>query len=352
MSVQLDIAALVGALALPVVLLVIFLWYREPLSVFLRELPARLKSVSVGGVSLELATATPTSLSTLQDVRVDLRRAGTPADVNDSTLRGFYAQIGEVSRIDYAVVDLGTGGEWLSSRLFILSVILRRWRGLRAFVFVHTVEQSRRRFLGVCDADRVRWRLAARWPRLESALAAAELRLWGHPWVGPDVQPGAQQPQLQLSLHPPAPGQHPPAIPGFGDPTLGLLQIVDDEGRVLSGEYPEPAANLLRHFLDAVQRPAVTAHPEWQVLPSNPNLSEHAVWLTAESLEDALGDALDRRSLRLADLQGWSEEFRLRAVLEHPAEWVTVVRDETVFDRLINRGQVLEELGRQAVSRS
>jgi hypothetical protein len=83
-----------------------------------------------------------------------------------------------------------------------------------------------------------------------------------------------------------------------------LLQIVDDEGRVLSGEYPEPAANLLRHFLDAVQRPAVTAHPEWQVLPSNPNLSEHAVWLTAESLEDALGDALDRRSLRLADLQG------------------------------------------------
>jgi hypothetical protein len=121
---------------------------------------------------------------------------------------------------------------------------------------------------------------------------------------------------------------------------------------VLSWESPEPAANLLRHFLDAVQRPAVAAHADWQALPSSPNLSEYAVWLTAESLEDALGDALDRRSLRLADLQGWSEELRLRAVLEHPAEWVTVVRDENVFDRLINRGQVLEELGRQAVSRS
>lgn len=65
-------------------------------------------------------------------------------------------------------MDLGGGAEWLSSRLFILAVILRRWRGLRAFVFVHTLGGTRRRFLGVCDTDRVRWRLAARWPLLES----------------------------------------------------------------------------------------------------------------------------------------------------------------------------------------
>jgi hypothetical protein len=356
MSVQLDIAALVGALVLPAVLLVIFLWYRDPLSDFLRELPARLKSVSVAGFSLELATASTTSRSSLQEVKVDLRHAGTPADVNDSTLQSFYEQVRDVARIDYVVVDLGTGQEWLSSRLYILSVILRRMRGLRAFILVQTIGLTRRQFLGVCDADRLRWRLAARWPLLESALAAAELRLWGHPYVGPDVQPGGQIPQLHVSLVPALPGQPPPppTIPGFGDPAHGSPRIVNDEGRIVVWQTDPgaAAADLLRHFLDTVQRPTTTPRPEWEELPSNPSLSEYAVWLTADLIEDVLDDSLDERSVRLSDLQGWNEDLRLRAILEHPGEWVSVIRDQSVFDRLIDRRQVLEEIGRRAVSQS
>src|ERR671919_1436670 len=182
MEVTLDLAALVSALAWPAVIGFVVWRYREPLSEFLREAPRRVRSISAAGVSIELAETEPRALLSLQDVKVDLRRAGTSGDVNDSTLRSFYAQIEDSSRIDHAVVDLGYGSDWLSSRLFILSVILRRMRGLQAFVFVQSVENSRRHFLGVCDSRHLRWRLASRWPRYESGLAAAELHVWGHPY--------------------------------------------------------------------------------------------------------------------------------------------------------------------------
>jgi hypothetical protein len=350
MDVTLDIAALAGALALPLVVLWLFLAYRNSLSKFLDQLPGRLQSVSVAGFSLELATATPDPLSSLEGVRVDLRHAGTSVDVNDSTLRTFYEQVGAEARMDYAVVDLGAGAEWLSSRLYILAVILSRWRGLRAFVFVHTREGTRRRFLGVCDTDRVRWRLAARWPLLESALAAAELRMWGHPFVDPDIGQGPP-PQHPLIPAPTGRGHVAPPIPGFVDPALGNKQIVDDEGRVLSFGGPEPAADLLRSFLDAVQRPPMaTPHPQWQPLPSAPTLVEYAIWLTGELLEDVLDDSLDVRFLRLPDVQGWTEAIRLRAVVEHSGDWVALVDDEHAFDRLVDRRSVLEQVAQHAVS--
>src|SRR5438105_14423343 len=112
-DIRIDVAALVGAILWPAILLLVVWWLRDPLSAFFRELPRRLKSFSAAGVSFELSDATPTSLSSLQ-VSVDLRHAGTANDVNDSTLASFYRQIEDPARIDYAVVDLGNSAEWLS----------------------------------------------------------------------------------------------------------------------------------------------------------------------------------------------------------------------------------------------
>jgi hypothetical protein len=84
---------------------------------------------------------------------------------------------------------------------------------------------------------------------------------------------------------------------------------------------------------------------------SDPPLAEDASWLTAEILEDVLVESLDPRPLHLSDLQGWSEEVRLRAVLEHPGDWLAVVREDYTFDRLIDRRQALEQLGKHTLSR-
>jgi hypothetical protein len=162
---------------------------------------------------------------------VDLRHAGQSGDVNDSTLRSFYEQISEPSRLDYAVVDLGEGREWLTSRLFILSVILARMRSLRAFVFVETAGHVRRRLVGVSECETVRWRLAMRFPWLEAALAHAECVVWPKPLPGMTV-------------------------------FLGGPIISNEEGRLeWLGGNPEPAAQLLRAFLDEIQVDAVAVPP-------------------------------------------------------------------------------------------
>ncbi len=42
--------------------------------------------------------------------------------------------------LDYIVVDLEVGKKWLTSRLFIFTLLLKRLRGLRCVVFLGTRE--------------------------------------------------------------------------------------------------------------------------------------------------------------------------------------------------------------------
>jgi hypothetical protein len=334
MSVRLDAAAILAAVAWPAGFVLVLWMYRTPLSSFLRATPGRLKSLTVAGFGVELLPVEPASLAG-PSVTIDLSHQGTANDVNDSTLRSFYAQMDDPSRLDYAVVDLADGRAWLSSRLYILSIILHRMRGLRAIVFVQTVGLRKRCFVGVCDVAPVRWRLAARWPRLESAYAAAELRLWGHPYD----ERGDQIPALRA-----LPGQQPTTISGFA--ATCHPEILNDEGR-LPGHT---ASELLKSFLDANQRSAYPAKEGWQPLASaDPTLAEYAEWLTGDMVETVMADSLTKRSVRLSDLMGWSDQVRLRAVVEQPGDWVAITRDDGVFERLIDRREVLEQLGGRAL---
>jgi hypothetical protein len=181
MTTTLDIAALVAAVALPAVLLIAVILFRDPLAAVLKEIPTRLESVSFAGVTVRFPKAKGGALVGPGGM-VDLAKAGTAQDITDTTQEAFYEHIKDSARFDYAIVDLDVGTSWLSSRLYILSIILGRMRGVRAVVFVATVGSTSRRFVGVCSSEVIRWRLAARWPRFESALAGAELHVWGHPY--------------------------------------------------------------------------------------------------------------------------------------------------------------------------
>jgi hypothetical protein len=82
---------------------------------------------------------------------------------------------------------------------------------------------------------------------------------------------------------------------------------------------------------------------DWTQLPDRqPPKEEYAVWLNRSLLVDVLGRALDQRSIRLADIQGWSDELRTRAVLEHPGDWIAITRDDFVFDYLVDRRRALD----------
>jgi hypothetical protein len=109
--------------------------------------------------------------TTAQDVALGPPEA--PVALTSSLVMTLLEQIQAPGPSDYAVIDLGTGRSWLTTRLFLFAVLLRRMRALRTFVFVETREGVAQRFIGVATPELARWRLAREYPWLERALAHA-----------------------------------------------------------------------------------------------------------------------------------------------------------------------------------
>jgi hypothetical protein len=313
----------IQVLAWPLVVLALAFLFRQSIRSFAGKFLGRLKTVSLAGVSIDLAAAEARSIFATGGA-VDIRRSGTENNVNDSTLASFYEQIRTTMPIEYVVVDLGSGKDWLSSRLFILAVILTRMRGLQAMVFVESKNGTLGHFIGVCQSTAVRWRLAKAYPRYEAALSAGEFRVWR----------GISPPDAQI---------------------LTNASIANDDGAFVS---PEDAANLLRGFLAAVQSPiqpdpqVYVDRTEWQMLTrtappaagESATYFENAEWLTGSRIDALFDGALDVVSFQYDRFQLADAATRNRVVLTHAAPWLAVVRDDGRFLGLITRQRLLEDL--------
>jgi hypothetical protein len=178
-TVTLDIAALIAAVVWPAVLVVLALTYRQAIRDSAQA--ALRRGFKVGfpsGWSFELPGAREAPIRWLSGrAEVDLRRPVSSADITDSTRAEFSAQLQDRTPAEYARVDLGYGQEWLSSRLYFMSIALSRLRGLVAFVFVDSVEGTSQHFVGWAQLADVRWALANRFPRLERAFLDASCDL-------------------------------------------------------------------------------------------------------------------------------------------------------------------------------
>jgi hypothetical protein len=311
-----DVAGIVQPFIWPLILLILAIVFRRTIADFFAGAASRIKGVSFAGVAIELVPQPAQSLF-LTDAAVDIRHAGTDNDVNDSTLRSFYEQISSREPLEFAVVGLGEGREWLTSRLFILAVILRRMRGMQAVVFMDTAENGQDHFVGVCASDLVRWRLARAYPKLEAALAAGEARVWS---------------QLNAA----------------GGP-IQVSPIDDDQGRFTDSGN---AAELLRGFLAAIQVPAPPPNDPgpWELLDQG--IFEHAEWLDAPLLEKLLAGALDVEAMGFDAFQLADRSARVRAVVEHRGSWLPLVRTDGRFHGLIDRTRVVQSLAVGTVASS
>lgn len=316
-------AGLLGVIVWPLLLVVLALVFRRQLQGIFTYVASNLKSISVAGVSIELAERSAPPIVQAGDAAVDIRRAGSENSVNDSTLRSFYEQIRTTSPLELAVVDLGLGREWLTSRLFILSVILRRMRGLKAVVFVDDANGLHGHFVGICSSAVLRWRLAGEYPKYEEALASGEARA------------------TPLRGQAPSPKQEPPLVD-------------DDEGRFANRDA---AAELLRGFLKGVQAPVVPAAADaaaWQALepsPPDPPIVEYAKWVDTALIEKLLSGVLDVDAVPASQFLFADRGVRARIVFEHGSPWVPLVRPDGRFHGWIDRMAVVESLAAQAVGK-
>jgi len=298
----------------PLVILILVLAYRKHLP----RLLGRVRSISFAGFSLDLGTIrefTPRWIG--PDIQVDLRGRALSTEVNDSTAMGFLEQLKDSSPVEYAVIDFGDGKEWLSSRLYIMAILLQRIRSIKTFVFVENSDPVRRRFIGTADLDQIRRAFARGFIWIEQAY-----------WKATGT--------LQLAPVPAADG--------------GLLIP-------LSPEYPDPAINILREFLNEIQkqRPDPISKfwdtTEWESIKSEDNIEtyEHAKWLDATSLEDVLGNNLSTSYIELSDFRARSNADQVKAIVSQSGRYVPLVREDRRFDRLIDRHQIIERVASQVV---
>jgi len=161
----------VKALAWPIVAAFALYLLRRPLVELVGQLARRAKKLSVFEVSVELATL-PELQPPWSVAGTDVRRLSS-SQIFDTPSQTLFQELLKPALSDYAIVDVRSGEDWLTSRLFIFALILGEVTGLRAFVFLESAASTRRKFLGVATPANVRRALGRRYPWLEEAVARA-----------------------------------------------------------------------------------------------------------------------------------------------------------------------------------
>jgi len=311
---------LAKALAWPAVALFIAVIFRRPISLFVNAIGGRITKFSLFKVELELVPATAATSTPLLD---EIRTATSSAVISDST-RAMLEQVQSGTPADFALIALGSGEEWITSRLYIAAVMMERMRGLHAFVFVERGPYTERRLVAVASVRQVRWALARRYPWLEAAWVRASL--FTFPSQPP---PGAQALPL---------GAYCPPDPRTLDAPQPL--IASDSGAL----EPWVASQIVSNFVESLQQPnslGPSANPsEWALLRGS--TYERGTYVTNELLasllpQQAFGAWMDA-------MRDSSRGKRTRAVLRRATDFVALVEGDREFTRLANRRALLEDI--------
>jgi hypothetical protein len=249
----------IKALAWPVVAGVVLFALRRPIIEVIAQIAKRAQKISIFEVSIEFAMLPELGTSWVVG-NSDLRQL-TSAYIFDSASQSLFQELLKPTQADYAVVDLRSGNAWLTSRLFLFSIILGEIRGLRGFVFLETTSDQRRRFLGFATPTAVRRGLGSRYPWLEEAFAKAIAAQY------PDIKP----PEM-------------PQVSKFSNMTYPL-----------QGSESWPITNVVRKFIEELQRttdPPPQEQSSYLEIESTPKSWERAGWLNGERLERALTGGL------------------------------------------------------------
>jgi hypothetical protein len=315
-----DAIELIQAIAWPVVVLVALIVLRRPLSDFIRDLGRRVTKLSVFQVSIDLATVSEFD-PTWRALNLGDIRQPTAASLFDLPAQNLLEKFIDTNGFDYALVDLGGGDEWLSSRLFVFAEILPRLRGLHCFVFVEETEATSRRLVGMARPEAVRWTLAQRYPWLDSALEQAYA----------DTAPPVISPAGAVDSN---------SAQQIGQAFLSNIQMPAGK----PGQASQPPPPSPDH--DPGQ-PVVGCRPGWVPVQKVPgqqeqDLCEHGEWLDGPRVRHLLGTSLQEDAW-VKDDPDASEEEQVRAVLRRKGDFVAIVSEDRAFRSLVDRHLLLEE---------
>jgi hypothetical protein len=243
---------LIRVIVWPILIAFALFAFDQPIRQFLTDIGKRVSKLAAFGIELGLEPLVEGHIDALKGQFPQLEQgAAFP-----STRTALLDQLSSTAQMDYAVIDLGRGDQWLTSRIFIFAILLKAKRDLRCFVFVESADGVGGKFIGTATPGQIRWSLAETFPWLEETFASkyalnSEL---GRKWTLSD----GFTTQLATDL-----------VVDF----LRGIQIQDTQA-------PAPAR-------------------EWVSLtmPGQPERWEHAEWLNDKSLRRCLGPALGRSAV-------------------------------------------------------
>jgi len=295
-----DLASLLRAVTWPLITIAALAVFRRPLINLVGILGRRVQRISFGGVSLDLSEISELKPHSL-DAEIRQLDAGLVPQSGASSISVLLSQLQYRGQHDYIVIDLGSESSprWLTSRLYLLALLITLIDLQLCLVFVETTGGVRKRFMGTASPNRVRWALARTYMWLESASAAAYV-------------------------------------------SLGTLQFDPATGHLTEWQ----TSQLMQQFLTNIRlaQPAPVNPPpdatEWISLPDGKY--EHAKWLDGSRIERLLGNDLSGSYVVL--LQNKSVSALADAVLGQRDRFVGVVESDKTFRGLVDRSAVLESL--------
>lgn len=260
---------------------------------------------SLAGVSFDIPLYLPRAAPL--EIPQELRSGGAPISG-----AGDFAAITLGPDIDYIVIRLGSGDQWLASRLFAFAVVLRQMRGLRCIVFTHSGWGfAGDKLLGLASPDDVRSALGWRFPWFERTLF------------------GCWEERLLLDQQ-----QAPAGVrrPEFVDRPI---QLTPQDAELLFVRYVNALRN--QDASDTLKQTQLAPDdPDWVTLRSDNQ--EHTRWLNGPLVEQLLGDGL-----KDARVQASGSPTRLVSdALEQEGDFVAVVSRTDAFRDLIDRRALLQ----------
>lgn len=216
----------------------------------------------------------------------------------------------------YAIVDLGGGKQWLTSRLFIFALILGEVSLLKALVLLETTRVTRRRFLGISTPRNIRAALAKRYPWLDQAFALAYAEQYKP--VPTDMD---------------------------GQPVMGTFPYLLDAGEVLRISVLVRYINTIQRGTPPTEIDAGTYLKFQTTVPPAPvkTLWERAAWIDAETLERDLFGRLNFSWYE--DSPDRSEAEKIEGIWRRRDRFIALVDEDRRFTGLVDRYVVLAKNG-------
>jgi hypothetical protein len=150
-----DIVNLLQILIWPTILLFFLLFYRDVIKKAIKKIIPRIGKLSIANLfTVELREISGLSLEDDGPVK-DL----ASREIYSSHLEIILSLIENQATSDCAVINLGKGKEWLTSRLFLLSFLMKNLVDLKCFVFLCEENNKKKGMLEMRHPSKFKTRL-------------------------------------------------------------------------------------------------------------------------------------------------------------------------------------------------